>query len=201
MKKAKWISLALAASVLASTPSFAVPIDYLLDFNAQLGPSGTGSFSYDADTRLLTNLKWDFGSGMTYSSGPIGTIARPDGGTSGSFLAELLLRTDLDPSGCINGIATLCRSSILSLPSFSAPGGVNSISFYTGIAYGNSTYYSFSTATAGVFTPGQPPQPTVFGPTVADGYVTARLAVSEPSTIALLMLGMLTALGIRRRSR
>jgi hypothetical protein len=64
--------LGLAALILAmASPSWAAPIQYTLTFDASdiasgaSGPSGTGSFVYDAVTEIMTSLVWDFGGGFT----------------------------------------------------------------------------------------------------------------------------------------
>jgi hypothetical protein len=203
MKKSKRVSIILAASALISAPSFAVPIDYLLNFDALLGPSGTGSFRYDAELLSLTNLTWDFGSGITGLVPFVSSIPRPTvGGTLSSVLAELLTQTDLDPpSNCIAPTSGSCRFSFLNLPASATPGGVNTLSFQVGPSFGSSVYYSFAPGTSGPFVPGLPPPPTVFGESTANGYVTARVAVSEPGTISMLLMGFLAfAIGIRKRA-
>src|SRR5688572_23976777 len=66
--------LAFSASVMFGLQSAsAAPVLYTLAFDASnvaagaSGPSGTGSFLYDADTNpdTMTSLTWDFGSGQT----------------------------------------------------------------------------------------------------------------------------------------
>ena len=66
--------LAFSASLTFGLQSAsAAPVLYTLTFDASnvaagaSGPSGTGSFLYDADTNpdTMTGLIWDFGSGQT----------------------------------------------------------------------------------------------------------------------------------------
>jgi hypothetical protein len=190
VKKSLWLSLVLAACALGTTPSFAVPVAYNLSFNALLGPSGTGSFLYDDEAMLLTNLTWDFGDGIVGGFSFIPTPISP-GGNSSSFLAEMLTQTNLNPSSnCIVTVTpTFCRS-IRNGAIGLTPGNVPAVTFEVGPSFGTSVYYSFSTVTIPPFVPGVPPTPPTFGPSTANGYVTATLAVAEPSSIALLMAGL-----------
>jgi hypothetical protein len=191
LKKSILVSMVLAASVLSSPPSFATSLAYNLNFNALLGPSGTGSFQYDDEAMLLTNLKWDFGSGIVGGFSFIPTPISP-GGTPSGLLAEILTQTNFSPiSNCIVLVTpTTCRSTRSGGIGLT-PGSVNGIVFEVGPSFGSSVYYSFATITPGPFIPGGPPPPLEIGPSTANGYVTATLAVAEPSSMALLLAGLL----------
>ena len=51
MKKSLSIWIVLLVSTLSASVGHAVPLTYNLKFDALLGPSGTGSFQYDADVK------------------------------------------------------------------------------------------------------------------------------------------------------
>ena len=60
-------SIVFAAGLLTSLSCHAAVVDYQLTFNAVTGPSGTGSFQYDATpgAEWMSDIAIDFGPGLT----------------------------------------------------------------------------------------------------------------------------------------
>jgi len=200
MKKSSLIWIVLVVSTLSASAGHAVPLTYNLKFDALLGPSGIGSFQYDTDAKLLTNLSWDFGDGIVGGFSFFPTPPIFNGSTSSSFLAELLGQSDFDPNfNCIVGSALSCRSTRFGAIG-TTPGNVNSVTFSVAMSSGPFVFYSFASATTGPFVPGETPPSPVFGPSTANGHVLAALAVPEPSSFPLLMLGVAVIWSVRRRT-
>ena len=190
MKTSRLRYVAMFALLIGTVTAHAVPVTYSTRFDAILGPSGTGSFVFDADTGSLTNLLWDFGGGIVggFSVVEFSSPFRPF--SNGALLAEILTQTDFAPGiDCIGPPEGLCSSTRGGIGM--TPGNVNGVTFRSSVG---AAFYSFAEVT---FTPpipgGGPPPPPVFGPSVANGYITAFVAVPEPDAVALMMLmGVLT---------
>jgi hypothetical protein len=187
MKTSRLRYVAMIALLIGTVTAHAVPVTYSTRFDAIMGPSGTGSFLYDADTGSLTNLVWDFGGGIVggFSVVEFPNPFRPY--SSGALLAEILTQTDLAPGiDCIGppeGRCSSTRGGSLGM----TPGNVNGVSFRSSSIVG-AAFYSFAEVTFTPPIPGSPPAPPVFGPSVANGYITAFVAVPEPEAVTFLML-------------
>lgn len=175
--------VAMVAVLLSPLAANAVPIDYAIDFGAA-GPltGGTGGFTWDDDTQLVSNLTWDFGSGLTGGANPDWAEDFGSGlGTLSQFFFEIMTAIDVSPVNC-SGIGTGCNAVFTSSEGlYGWPG--QQITF--GIGGDNSQTYTIIDPDYGIF----------------DGSFTTRLvSVAEPGTLALLGLGLF-GIGVTRRRR
>lgn len=98
MKKIVSSIFILFASLMTSNV-FAVPMQYQINFSGAV--AGTGSFVWDYDTQLMSNMSWNIGSyaggvdESTYSWG-----AEVFGGTQSQFLFEIMTLEDVHPVAC-----------------------------------------------------------------------------------------------------
>jgi hypothetical protein len=200
MKTSRLRYVAMIALLIGTVTAHAVPVTYSTRFEAITGPSGTGSFVFDADTGSLTNLLWDFGEDIVggFSVLEFPNPFRPY--SSGALLAEILTQTDLAPGiDCIGppeGRCSSTRSGSIGM----TPGNVNGVTFRSSSIVG-AAFYSFAEVTFTPPVPGGPPTPPVFGPSVANGYITAFVAVSEPDAATLMMLMVVLTIGAMLRRR
>lgn len=126
----------LAAAVLFIAPlaAEAIPIDYAMVYTADAGggPDGLGSFTYDADTQILSNLEWLFDDGTA------GALT-----VSSDFLAENILL-----KGCLSTCTVGAGPSALSGDFINAGWGyslLNDVQSYSFLTAAEVSYF-------GVFT-------------------------------------------------
>jgi hypothetical protein len=176
------LPLVAVAVSLVSVGAQAVPISYSVAFNgANAGPSGTGSFYWDADTSAFNSFNWNFS--------PVADTLMANnwrssifGGTMGQFLFEILTGEDVHPSGC--SATSRCSFSSFNVQSAS----LTSVEFRT--FGGGLTEYLFRSRSG-----------LLFSGTLSIGRsISSGLAVSEPLTLSLLGVGLL-GLAFRRRRR
>jgi len=172
--------LALAALTIGLTPQIAqaAPIPYTMIFDGSGGgDAGTGVFSWDDSTQLMTGLTWDFGAEGT------GGVTEDRLIVSGAFLFNNIFNNVVDDPAI--GYLTLLDSAdmIPPFPSTSARFCWGSNSIACDVPDSAMGSYRFNHSDR-LFT----------------GYVTiAPAAVPEPGTFALVAAA--AALIVRQRSR
>jgi hypothetical protein len=110
-----WPVLVVISVMGASTNAVhAAPVLYEITFGPNsLDPNGgTGSFIWDDSTRLLSNLRWDFGPGPLGSGGVDDNLYPWSGpifsGTQSEWAFEVLTDTDMVVEGCSSGQIVSC---------------------------------------------------------------------------------------------
>jgi hypothetical protein len=166
--------VALAASMV--TPAQAIPIDYTVQYSGTVGSSFGGSFTWDADTSIFTDFRWNLSATpdtLTANNWASGLL----GGTMGGFLFEILTGEDMHPSACSTG----SRCTFTSIKVNSSL--VNSVEFRT-LGAGVTDYFFRDGANV------------LYSGTLAVS--RAVLMVTEPFTLLLMGAGLL-GLAVQRR--
>lgn len=176
------ITRSLAAAAILVVGSFAAnaaPILYDVEFDGSgAGDPGTGSFSYDADTKVMTSFIWDFGSGRTGGVKDSEMLEIIFGELFGNFLFRLMTGDALGAFAARNS-ADLLGPFPATRVAFCSEGSNTNC----GMPVGPATY-SF-----------------IDGDDVYRGVVTvAPSAIPEPATLALFGAA-LAGLGAMQRKR
>ena len=183
MKRTKSTYLAFLAVLLSPMAAHAVPIEYQIDFGPA-GPltGGTGGFTWDDDTQLVSNLTWDFGSGLTGGANPNWAEDFGSGlGTLSQFFFEIMTRIDVSPISC-TAVGTGCVQGFSSFEGlYGWPG--SQMSFL--LDSNNDQTYFISDPDYG---------------SIQGTFSTRLVSVAEPGTLALLGLGLF-GIGVARRRR
>ncbi len=175
--------LVLAAALLAMSPltAHAIPTPYSTTYTATLGPSGTGSFLFDADTGVLSNFVWDFVGGIVGGTQDF-DATDVAGDTAGRLVFELLSETnthsglDWINAGGFTTVAPLIGTTPFDAPNFGILGTAD---------VGSSLYRFGFIETFEI---------------VAEGTIRiSQVQVPEPTTFSLLGAGLLGFGFIRRR--
>jgi hypothetical protein len=181
--KTLMLPLVAVAVSLVSSGAGAVPMSYSVAYSGTtVGPSGTGSFSWDADTSSFNAFNWNFS--------PVADTLMANswrssifGGTMGQFLFEILTGEDVHPSAC-------SANSRCSFSSFNVQSGsLSSVEFRTLGA--GLTEYVFRNGSNVLFS-------GMLSIARATAPAAPGLAVSEPLSLALIGVGLL-GLAVRRR--
>jgi PEP-CTERM motif len=172
----------IAGGMFAMPVAHAVPVKYGLQYESIGGPSGVGSFRFDAASGTLTDFAWRFGTAR-------GGIADNHfgfnlfGDTRGRYLFEVLSRKDVHHGvDCASQLADCASGDTIR---GAGPLGASEVVFYT---RGDATTFEFNQGLN----------------TLVSGFVTLSRSASrsapvpEPGTLGMLAFGML-AVALRRR--
>ena len=168
MKKSV-LATVITIMFLATDPAFAVSMEYEISFDGPL--TGAGSFTWDNDTQLMSNMSWDFGSNTGgVDDATYDWSATLDGGNLSQFVFEIFTMEDTHPYECT---ATTGSCAVLVEDTF---GDFDSA--YFEITSSNLRRYSFlrgeEFAAYGIFTTS----------------VMSSASVPAPGSLALLGLGL-----------
>lgn len=177
--KNKLLSIVATAICFAPLAAHAVPMGYSLNFSANSGSNGTGSFTFDNDVGTITDFYWNF-DGVVGGHGDLFDTTNVFGDTWGRFVFEFISQTDVHSAvNCIsNGCGVGGPVSI-----GSGPLGATNVNLYSD--YDGSVNYEFWGGQA----------------TYTSGSIAIRAAaVPEPSALMLFSIA-LGALGFALAKR